>query len=143
MKALSEYQIPARLRVTDWTKEGKVVGTLAESFEHVLHRIYKPVLPETRERPKMTNEEAECAPRSKVQDAPSHPTVKDLLIARAAPWDHVAPVVIKTILAAITDKGLLEAFVMHSMNVGLVAKYGDWRGHRPNGYSRSDFANLV
>jgi hypothetical protein len=56
----------------------------------------------------------------KVQDSP---TVKDLLIARAPPWDRVAPDIVKTILAAITDKGLLEAFVMHSMNAGLVARY--------------------
>jgi hypothetical protein len=51
------------------------------------------------------------------------PTVKDLLIARAPPWNGVAPLIIKTILEAITDKGLLEAFVLHSMNAGLVARY--------------------
>jgi hypothetical protein len=56
----------------------------------------------------------------KVQDSP---TVKDLLIARAPPWNRVAPDIVKTILAAIADKGLLEAFVMHSMNAGLVARY--------------------
>jgi hypothetical protein len=63
---------------------------------------------------------ARSCTRQQVQDAP---TVKDLLIARAPPWNRVAPVVIKTILAAITDKGLLEAFVLHSMNAGLVARY--------------------
>lgn len=51
------------------------------------------------------------------------PTVKDLLIARAPPWNRVSPVVTTTILSTITDKGLLEAFVMHSMNAGLVARY--------------------
>ncbi len=70
---------------------------------------------EAHERP-MKIQEAE----RKTQEVP---TVKDLLIARAPPWNRVAPVVIKTILAAITDKGLLEAFVMHSMNVGLVPRY--------------------
>ena len=38
-----------------------------------------------------------------------------LLTARAPPWNRVAPIVIKTILAAITDKALLEAFAFHSM----------------------------
>lgn len=123
VKVLSEYQIPARLRVVDWAKDGQVVGPLAESFEHVLYRIYKPALPEAREPPRMTNEEAERALRSKMKDAQSPPTVKDLLIARASPWNRVAPLVIHTILEAITDKGLLEAFALHSMNAGLVAKY--------------------
>jgi hypothetical protein len=123
MKALSEYQILARLRVLEWAKDGKVVGPLAESFEHVLYRIYKPVLPEAPERTTMTNEEAERAPRSKVQDVRSHSTVKDLLIARTPPWNRVAPLIIDTILEAISDKGLLEAFVMHSMNAGLVPRY--------------------
>ena len=55
--------------------------------------------------------------------ARSAPMVRDLLLARTAPWNRVAPIVIATILEAITDKGLLEAFVMHSMNEGLVARY--------------------
>lgn len=50
-------------------------------------------------------------------------TVRDLLTARAPPWNNVAPVVITTILEAITDKGLLEAFVMRSMDAGLVASF--------------------
>jgi hypothetical protein len=53
----------------------------------------------------------------------SPPTVKDLLIAREPPWHRVAPVVINAILEAIPDEGLLEAFVMHSMNAGLVVRY--------------------
>jgi hypothetical protein len=113
--ALAECQIPARLRVVNWAKDGKVVAPLAQSFEAVLYRVYKPGQPEGPER-SVPNREAE----REVQNAP---TVKDLLIERAPPWNRVAPVVIKTILAAITDKGLLEAFVMHSMNAGLVAKY--------------------
>jgi len=51
------------------------------------------------------------------------PTVKELLIARAPPWNRVAPTVINAIIEAITDKGLLEAFVMHSMDAGLVTRY--------------------
>ena len=39
---LTECQIPARLRVANWTKAGKVVGPLAQSFEAVLYRAYKP-----------------------------------------------------------------------------------------------------
>jgi len=108
---LTECQIPARLRVVNWAKDGKVVGALAQSFEAVLYRVYKPGQQEAPKR-SVPNPEAE----RKVQDAP---TVKDLLIARAPPWNRVTPGIVKTILAAITDKGLLEAFVMHSMNAGL------------------------
>ena len=121
VKVLSEYQIPARLRVVDWAKDGTVVSPLAQSFEAVLYRVYKPTLSEAPAT--LTNKEAERAPSSKVQDVQSHPTVKDLLIARAPPWNRVAPLIIKTILEAITDKGLLEAFVLHSTNAGLVARY--------------------
>ena len=63
------------------------------------------------------------ARREGMTDAPPHPTVKDLLIARAPPWDRIDPVVINAILGAITDKGLLEAFALHSMNAGLLARY--------------------
>jgi hypothetical protein len=49
--------------------------------------------------------------------------VRDLLIARTPPWNRVPPTVISTILEAIPDKGLLEAFAMHSMDTGLVARY--------------------
>jgi hypothetical protein len=59
----------------------------------------------------------------KATDARSPPTVKDLLMERAPPWNRVAPIVIDTILKGITDKGLLEAFVLRSMNAGLVARY--------------------
>jgi hypothetical protein len=51
------------------------------------------------------------------------PTVKSLLIAGTPPWNRIAPMVIDAILEAITDKGFLEAFVMVSMNHGLVARY--------------------
>jgi hypothetical protein len=40
--ALQECQIPARLRVANWVKDGKVVKPLAQSFEEVLYRVYKP-----------------------------------------------------------------------------------------------------
>jgi hypothetical protein len=39
---LTECQIPARLRVVNWAKDGKVVGLLAQNFEDVLYRVYKP-----------------------------------------------------------------------------------------------------
>ncbi len=55
---LQECQIPARLRVANWARDGKVVKPLAQSFEDVLYRIYKPQPLETRERP-TTNQEAE------------------------------------------------------------------------------------
>jgi hypothetical protein len=50
-------------------------------------------------------------------------TIKELLIAREPPWGHVPKIVTDEIVKSITDKGLLEAFVMQSMNAGLVAKY--------------------
>src|SRR5690242_5744680 len=53
----------------------------------------------------------------------SAPTIRDLLKARAAPWNEVSPVVIEAILEAITDKGLLEAVAMRSMQIDLVARY--------------------
>jgi hypothetical protein len=61
--------------------------------------------------------------RTTPRGAQSAPTVRDLLIARAPPWNKVPPIVITTILEAITDKGLLEAFAMHSMNADLVTRY--------------------
>ena len=44
--ALQECQIPARLRVLNWAKDGKVVKPFALSFENVLYRVYKPQPPE-------------------------------------------------------------------------------------------------
>jgi hypothetical protein len=67
--------------------------------------------------------ERSAANQKAERSAQNAPTVKDLLVARAAPWNRVAPIVIDTIVGAITDKGLLEAFVMHSMNTDLVARY--------------------
>src|SRR5216684_2748821 len=61
---------------------------------------------------------------SKAQPSTEPPrTVKELLAARAPPWNRVAQTVINSVLEAITDKGLLEAFVRLSMNVGLVPRY--------------------
>jgi hypothetical protein len=67
---LTECQIPARLRVVNWAKDGKVVGPLAQSFEVVLYRVYKPGEPEAPEQSVPMRD-----PERKVQDAP---TVKDL-----------------------------------------------------------------
>jgi hypothetical protein len=50
-------------------------------------------------------------------------TIKGRLLARDPPWQHVPSAVIDTIIARITDKGLLEAFVLHSMKAGLVTRY--------------------
>lgn len=143
VKVLSECQIPARLRVVDWAKDGTVVGPLAQSFEAVLYRVYEPDLPQAPERTTMTNEEAERAPRSKVQDVRSHSTVKDLLIARTPPWNRVAPLIIDTILEAISDKGLLEAFVMHSMNAGLVARYEALDGNADPTVLRAQISQIL
>ena len=72
-------------------------------------------LPEVRER-SVPNQKGE-------HSAQSTPRVTDLLVARAPPWNRVVPIVIDTILETLTDKGLMEAFVMHSMDNGLVARY--------------------
>jgi hypothetical protein len=52
MPTLQECQIVARLRVADWAKDGSVPLLLAQSFEEVLYRRYKPQRPESPERPK-------------------------------------------------------------------------------------------
>jgi hypothetical protein len=41
---LQECQLVARLRVAEWTKGGMVPPLLAQSFEEVLYRLYKPQL---------------------------------------------------------------------------------------------------
>jgi hypothetical protein len=41
---LKEAQISARLQVVQWVREGKVVVPLAQAFEEVLYKLYKPVL---------------------------------------------------------------------------------------------------
>lgn len=56
-------------------------------------------------------------------DANAPRTMKDLVLAREPPWHRVSPVVINTIIESVTDKGLLEAFILQSMNVGLVPRY--------------------
>jgi hypothetical protein len=48
--ALRECQLPARMRVFNWANEGKVVKLLAQNFEEVLYRRYKPQPPESLER---------------------------------------------------------------------------------------------
>jgi hypothetical protein len=58
-----------------------------------------------------------------IKDTRSSPTMKDLLIAQTPPWNRVAPIVINVVLETITDKGLLEAFVIRSMDANLVTRY--------------------
>jgi hypothetical protein len=41
---LKEAQIAARLQVLQWVREGKVVVPLAQAFEEVLYKLYKPIL---------------------------------------------------------------------------------------------------
>ena len=52
MRMLEDCQIPARLRVANWAKDRKVVSPLAESFEVVLYRVYKPSQSGETERPR-------------------------------------------------------------------------------------------
>jgi hypothetical protein len=51
MPALQECQIGAGLRVADWAKDGSVPRLLAQSFEDVLYRRYKPQPPEAPDKP--------------------------------------------------------------------------------------------
>jgi hypothetical protein len=44
-------------------------------------------------------------------------------LASTTPWNEVSPKVIAAILDGITDKVLLEAFVLRSAKAGLVARY--------------------
>src|SRR5437870_3086623 len=57
------------------------------------------------------------------------PQPEDLLIARTPPWNRVTPTVINTIIEAITDNGLLEAFILSSMEQGLIPQY-EALGHK-------------
>lgn len=67
--ALQECQIPARLRVVNWAKDGKVVKPLAQSFEEVLYKLYKPRPSEARERP-MASQQPSSGP-------PNRPTANE------------------------------------------------------------------
>jgi hypothetical protein len=44
-------------------------------------------------------------------------------MTRSPPWNRVPPATIYVAVVALSDKGLLDVFVMHSMEEGLVAKY--------------------
>jgi hypothetical protein len=48
---------------------------------------------------------------------------RELLIARAPPWNRVPPPVIKAILAALDGTSLLDCFVRESMARQLVSRY--------------------
>lgn len=57
-QSLRVCQIPARMQVVNWAKEGKVVGPLAQTFEEVLYRRYKPVQQDNPKQP-LTAQESE------------------------------------------------------------------------------------
>jgi hypothetical protein len=121
------------VQVVDWVRDGKVVPLLAQNFEEVLYRAYKPQLPQPGQQP-TTHQDHSSSLRSEHGGraaTKSAPTVKDLLIARTAPWNGVPPTVVNAIIERIKDKGLLEAFVMHSMNEGLVKSYERLGGNDP------------
>ena len=61
--------------------------------------------------------------KTRSSDANAPRTMKALLLLREPPWHRVSPAVINTIIESVTDKGLLEAFILQSMNVGLVPRY--------------------
>jgi hypothetical protein len=69
--------------------------------------------------------------------------MKDLLIARTPPWNRVATIVINTIVEAIPDKGLLEAFIMRSMEAGLVARYEALGGESSDKSIRAQISQIL
>jgi hypothetical protein len=77
MPALRECQIVARLRVADWAKDGSVPLLLAQTFEEVLYRRYKPQLPKSPERlpadtlPPKIRKPPEASPSSSPQPQPA------------------------------------------------------------------------
>jgi hypothetical protein len=48
---------------------------------------------------------------------------KESLLARTPPWHKVEPLVINTIVDVLADTGLLDSFIWHSMQAGLIANY--------------------
>jgi hypothetical protein len=53
------------------------------------------------------------------------PTIRELLIARTPPWDRVSNEFIQLVVHVLDDKELLDVFVKHSMEHGLIARYAD------------------
>jgi len=46
-----------------------------------------------------------------------------MLIARTPPWDRVPSAFVQLVVEVLGDKGLLDVFISHSMEEGLVGKY--------------------
>ena len=62
--------------------------------------------------------------REREDTAPGpRPTLKELLIAQTPPWDRVPHAFIQLVVEVLSDTGLLDAFIMHSVEEGLVARY--------------------
>jgi hypothetical protein len=51
------------------------------------------------------------------------PTLKEMLIAQTPPWDRVPHAFIQLVVEVLGDTGLLDVFIMHSVDQGLVARY--------------------
>lgn len=49
MEHLFDAQLLARLKVSEWAEQRKVVAPLAEAFEDVLYRLYRHTVPESQE----------------------------------------------------------------------------------------------
>jgi hypothetical protein len=111
---LARIQLLSRMTVLDWVKARKLNPLIAKTFEDSLYKLYKPVAPvakidhEMQPKPFYINRTRE---------------ERREWLAHTPPWDRLAPVVIDAILNGITDKVLLEAFVLTSMEQNLVDRY--------------------
>ena len=62
--------------------------------------------------------------RERESTAPGpRPTLKDLLIAQTPPRDRVPPSFIQLVVEVLSGSGLLDVFIVHSVEEGLVARY--------------------
>ena len=59
---LFDAQLLARLKVSEWTGQKKVVAPLAETFENVLYRLYRQTVPESQETTVFESREATLSP---------------------------------------------------------------------------------
>jgi hypothetical protein len=50
-------------------------------------------------------------------------TVKEMLIAQTPPWDRVPHAFVELVVDVLGDTGLLDVFILHSLEHGLVARY--------------------
>jgi hypothetical protein len=60
---------------------------------------------------------------SLTSDSHASPTLKELLLSRAPPWDRVPQTFVQLVADVLGDKGLLDSFIFHSIQERLIARY--------------------